>query len=245
MSTQSPHLEQSPVVVPIPKRAVVAAVDTALSNTCSGKAGKPSALVIDLSDCEFIEVASLITVLATAARRSKEGLATQFQLPRAKPVRDFLRRWNFPDAVYSATRTTFYKSVDETSKGYFGENAQEPSVYPAATVEANGHIEELLIARFFGICAFSGDQVSRPLALREAVKWKQKVVGNVLRNVLQGPAGFFPSRIVYEAMMNATPWRATHPGNLSARVRFKPTKPTDPFHNRFLGRRGTDLQDAS
>lgn len=164
--------------------------------------------VIDISKCVFIEPASLLFLLAFLTKRSSKKWSTTLNLPKNKGVRDFLRIWNFPEAIYSATHRPLFRSVIEDNRKYFGENTTVADVKYAGRLLDNGH-DRLLSDRFFGIKTFVLSQQSRARKVTdESKRWETVLVKSILSRYLPGPSSYVASRLVFESMTNAI----RHPG---------------------------------
>lgn len=171
---------------------------------------KPESLTIDFSNCRYVEVSTLMFVIALMADRlaAKPVLETKLRLPRAKSVRDFMRAWNFPEAVLKATQRSFYSLVRDEDLKFFGEN-KSPLQLTYKCKFLDESVSRLVSQNFFAILTLTPAQMSRTrLVTEESKRWESELVRSVLGKHLDGPDTYMASRIVYESMTNA----ARHPG---------------------------------
>jgi len=189
------------------KSATIVDVETKLEKaflTSNSFSESIESLELDFSSSEYIEVVSLVFIIALVANRAKRGLHTKIRLPLRKKTRDFLRVWQFPDAIRRATRIPFAELVCKEDLRYFGENLSEDQTEYLPTTFDRA-IGRLLSDRFFAIQtlaldpSFSGLQ----LVLAESNRWENRLVKSVLSKHLSGPEGYLASRIVFESMTNA------------------------------------------
>jgi len=193
-----------PVHVPLSNAVTLAALEDALER-------RPIAphshlrLQFDLRRSTFIEAACLIRLIACTTQIFAEGGSVQFALPANRDVRDFLREWQFPQALREATGMPFIRLVRESDREYFGENekGQHPSKYAGASIGPG--MERLLSERFFSILTmrprFAPSKVTA--VMQEAGRWEKGLIAAVLQKHLNGPADYVPSRIIYESLTNA------------------------------------------
>jgi hypothetical protein len=151
-------------------------------------------------------VVCLIYFLSLLAARNQYHQNTFIKLPQHKDVRDFFRSWRFPEAVREVTGRTFWDTVLEEDHKYFGENTSlKDARYTGKTLLDDSEKMSKIIENYLPILKFHRASVSftGSLALGEADRWKRQVISSVLEKHLEGPYGYFASRIVFEAMMNA------------------------------------------
>lgn len=164
-------------------------------------------IVFDMRRCTYIEVASLMRLISLFSDRQRKGLRTQIALPLSKDVRDFLRVWGFPNALFQATQLPFYEVVPKEDHRHFGEN-KNPSDIKYTTFYDSLGTARLLSNRFFSFLATrikKGDSITSTV-VKESMRWQDDLVMSILRNHLSGPdnaENYVPSRIIYEAMSNA------------------------------------------
>ena len=162
---------------------------------------EPEALVLDLSDAEFLDVAALMMILGLAARRQAAGKHTQLRVPRRRRVRDFLRLWNFPDAVQTVTQIPFRQLVAAEDHAFFG----EPQTSFRQSRPKEPALDTLVGSRFFGFIShrFAGDGGIDPeIVEREWRRWRDPLILEVFRTHLAGPGSDIARVIVYELLAN-------------------------------------------
>ena len=188
----------------LPSIGTVKAIEDAVYASYEQSGGVPESLELDFSKCTYVELASLIFIVAIVADRERHGLETRMRLPASKDVRDFFRIWNLPEAIRKATGIPFASLVINNDLKYFGENAAPSDNKYTGRVLDDG-ITRLLSDRFFAILTFQVDELrSRTrLVTQESERWEQQLVKSVLSKHVGGPDGYVASRIIFESMMNA------------------------------------------
>ena len=162
-------------------------------------------LILDLSRAEFIEASCLIYLISLLINRKRNGQDTLLKLPRSKKVRDFMRSWLFPDTVINTAGMSFWNIVSEEDRNYFGENPSlKEQTYAGKLIKNYGKWERIL-QNYLPILDLrnTGTSFNVGLALTEANRWKREIISSILEKHLHGPHGYFASRIVFEAIMNA------------------------------------------
>lgn len=201
--TTNQEAPPSSTTLVFPQTAHAGAVDEVF-RSLARRGSLPTELILDFSNSEFIEVAALVFVIAAVAGRTRTRLQTQIRLPIDKNVRDFLRAWNFPNALWEATGMTFWDLVCPEDHRYFGENHDATKQeYGGRLIRVDSQFERLLSTEYCAITTFRSGNFGPALALQEASRWKRQAISSVLQKALHGPEGYFASRIVFEAMMNA------------------------------------------
>lgn len=176
------------------------------------KPGKPwtnvDRLTLDLSEVEFIEVASLTLIISVLVARQRRGLSTDINIPRSRRVRDFFRRWKFAETIRSVVGTPLSTMVDEEDLRYFkGNNGDvEPDRYAPITWDLAGekarvHLETL---RFFAFQHYAKDTESnlKSHLKHHAAHWNNDLIRAVLEKHLDSP-DYLASHILFEALTNA------------------------------------------
>lgn len=193
-----PSMNTSAVtVVGITDSGTVAALEREW-NAVVSSAEPPKSLELDLSECEFIEVASLVFIVSRLVQRERASLVTTVRLPAARTVREFLRDWEFPRAISDATGRSFRSFVHEDDAKYFGERRRDAT--PTRTRDPQdlpGHV--FPIQTFFA----HSNEFGHSLAIQESRRWQERYVLAVLNNHLRGLGKRVATHIVHEAMMNA------------------------------------------
>jgi hypothetical protein len=205
MEFLEPHATSAPLPsLVIPSVATIKASEEATKRFFSDF-GEPSAMVLDLSRSEYIEVASLVYFIASIKARLKQNHSTFIKIPASKNVRDFLRVWRFPEAVEEITNKEFINLVVEEDRHYFGENKKLSDIKYANTTVLDDKVERLLSDRFFALTTFhlKGNRDDTRLVFDETGRWDGQLIKAVLRKHLAGPEGYFASRIIFESLTNA------------------------------------------
>src|SRR6266498_2792970 len=142
--------ELSCIDVPAPKIATAGELERAWDKefrACLGR--RPEQVRIDLSQCEFIDVAGLILLIAYLGRLYREKVALELRLPRDRRVRDFLRVWDFPTAIRDAVGCSFRSLVSHGDIQYFGESRAVTSMFYAGSLATIEGTNERLLSRDF------------------------------------------------------------------------------------------------
>lgn len=148
--------------VELPASLTIGALEAILFQQFPACGPYPRLLHLDLSNCQFIEIVALVHLIALTADRVRRGLNTQFALPKAKDVRDFMRVWDFPSAIRDATGVPFSKLVVEDDLSYFGENSDLATLRYAQFYSYEGGLQRMLSSRFFAITSFLTSLSSQP-----------------------------------------------------------------------------------
>lgn len=133
------------------------------------------------------------------------GLDTKLILPKLKKVRDFLRLWKFPQALYDCTGRHFTYFCCEEDKKYFGENNSDSDYYYKSLSKEINH---LINNRFFSINTYNvsdSHNANMSVLHKESERWKGDLISRFLGEKLKekNSSDYVPARIVYEAMTNA------------------------------------------
>jgi len=82
-----------------------------------------SHLLVDLSDCGYLEPIAMMDLIAILAKRWSDRLPFSIELPKKRSVRDIMRIWQFPVALSTALDDTPFRSVlTPHSQSYAGES---------------------------------------------------------------------------------------------------------------------------
>lgn len=180
-------------------------------------------LELNFSKSEFIEIATLVLLVATITARKRCGFDTIIKLPDSKRTRDFLRLWSFPETIRIVTGIGFRRIASKKEDDvYFGENNEgfEQNSYSKAYEVNDEGIRRLTSTRFFSLETYElarninvrvSDQDQGIIKKRnntkfveqESGRWNGELIRSVLNRQLQGPGGYVSSRIVFESMTNA------------------------------------------
>ena len=193
----------SPLYLSLPPSSIIGSIEGVVSALFEENDDTRN-IIIDMRECLFIEVSSLIYLVSFITAREREGLRTTIALPKSKKVRDFLRVWKFPEAIRGASGKLFYNMVLEEDRHYFGENANYEDLKYAGTTLMSG-LDRLVSERFFSIthCPIHQNKSSIAAVKNESSRWEQRLIMSVLENHLSGPKGYISSRVIYESMTNA------------------------------------------
>ncbi|MEK9136769.1 MAG: hypothetical protein AAB393_06560, partial [Bacteroidota bacterium] len=188
-----------------PRVATIGAVETACDRHFhSVESVQP--LIIDLSACTFVEVATLVYLVALVRARHTSGHSTRIHLPTSRKVRDFMRVWEFAQALEIATDVSFrgWMCCPE-DKRTFGESLDHVDLNYAGRIL--GSREEWLLSReYFAIRTVwnATSSVSKHWAHDKTAPWKREHIKSVLARHLCGPEGYFASRVFFELMKNGS-----------------------------------------
>lgn len=158
------------------------------------------ALLVDLRGVTFIDPIALLVLFAVVVDRNNSNRETTFRLPEAKRLRDFLRAWNFDEAIKRATGREFHSFVSREDHRYFGEGQDD---YLKAKA---GSLEEFLASqRFFGLMTRSIGSVASQSKLveREWSRWRSPLILRVLDRYLRGSSRDVARVVIYELLANA------------------------------------------
>jgi hypothetical protein len=193
----------------MPHVLTIGALEQVLFDSFLTSGPDPDFLHLDLSGCQFIELVALLHLVALTAGRTRRGFTTEFALPKSKDVRDFMRVWEFPNAIRDATGLPLSKLVMKEDLAYFGENSEFAALRYAQFYGYEGGLQRMLSTKFFAITSFLTALPSQPrFALAESSRWQETLVRSVLSRYLHGPDNYVASRVVFEAATNAV----RHPG---------------------------------
>jgi len=163
-----------------------------------------NALTVDLGAVRFIDAVALLHLLAVMTERAERDLSTVLRLPRTRTVRDFLRAWNFPQAIRSATGLPLQRFVADDDLAYFGEGQRHftrPDQGPAGD-DLLGYLER---KRFFGLMTYHVSPHDRPswTIEQEWSRWRSPLILEVLDKHLRGPGRDVARVVIYELLANA------------------------------------------
>jgi len=187
------------------------AVDDILTpSLANSERDHPRHVVFDFSETIFVEASALQLVIAAALWLTRNGEEFSFRIPKSRKVRDFWRAWDFPAALSKAVGVdSFSLVVSPDDRRYFGEKRK---FY--LPIELPGHPgfapDSVRSTNFFGFYSMSLDTrgPSPRLAYEEKDHWNVSHIHSVLSGKLGRESSYFPSRVVFEAVLNAL----RHPG---------------------------------
>lgn len=191
---------------------VIGPLEEAFEVYCRDHEGMPSRMRLDLSDCRFVEVTSLMWMLAILSLRERGGVPTEVIMPREKAVRDFMRVWEFPEAVRYVLGRPFTEILSEQDRGQYDREEKDPIdrlAYAGKVLDVDGIEQRLLSEGFFNFMTFTPRREKAPsrLADNENSRWREDRILSVLDKhlTISGTTSgtTVSSHIVHEAMMNA------------------------------------------
>jgi hypothetical protein len=206
MPQSKEHGEISPSLnISFPDVGTVKNIDEIVSSVFSSPKNFQKSIILDFSQTIYIELASLMYILSLCIKRARSNLYTKIKLPENKRVRDFLRYWHFSEAFTESVGITFWNSVIPGDRKYFGEDIDLTSPKYAGKPDLDSNLHQQLLKYYLPIITFNNlsNNFNSSLAFAEADRWKRQAVSSILEKHLQGPHGYFASRVVFEAMMNA------------------------------------------
>lgn len=170
---------------------------------------EPRICVLDFQETIWIDIAStqLITTFYLAAR--KKNWLVLLRPPRSKEVRDFWRFWRFPEAFEVATNTAFSRLITGPDR----EKLNEPqTTYNERSVLQVHDALDPDTSRSLNFFGFVSDTILgsnlASVASTQADRWTSSDVQDVLEKYVGGRCDYIPTRVVFEAVFNAT----KHPG---------------------------------
>lgn len=173
----------------LPARATLGDVEETWSDFVSTTGENPA--VIDLTECNFLEVPVLVYLTARLKALSNLGASPTLRLPRSQRVRSVLKTWHFAEAVDDALDVGLDQLIDDEEAQEYRTTASDPN--------------QLLPRNFFPIRSFfaRGGPFGSSLAFEESARWQQRYILSVLERYLKGDSRRVSTHIVYEAIMNA------------------------------------------
>jgi hypothetical protein len=171
--------------------------------------GVPDTLILDFSEARFIDVIALQGVIAEIEGRNKLERRTEFVVPRKLSVRQFMRRWRFAQAVKEACGLPLSSLVPERDLEYFrgraGEDAEPEGYAPARYTGLKGEsaVIELESRFFFSFLTRPLDVEPLSQVTKERARWKDRLVRSFIALHFDADGDYVPSRVVFEAMINA------------------------------------------
>jgi hypothetical protein len=211
--------ENTHSILRLPATVDVGTLDAAYSDFCKNVRAKIQNLIIDLNVCTYVEVPALMFLTAIVTSRRNDGLFTQFRLPESIYVRDFMRRWDFPRAIKTASKVNFSDLVVEEDLKYFrgmgGDEGEHIIKYKGAIAEYDTKEGKKLVAlelnRFFAFQAWTLDREipkeyinQKDLIVEDELsRWDNPLVISVLESYFDIKGKYIQSHIVHEALANA------------------------------------------
>lgn len=193
----------------LPPLAYVGKVEECISSWYKLKDDDPECIILDLSDCSYIEITSLMTLISLILQRKNNKKRTLLRLPAeasGKRVRDFFRAWEFPRVVRDATGIPFSELVVIGDQRYFGENKVAKDFSFRGVLESSDiGIQRLHSENYFSFTSFFPARITakKDIVYNQSAKWNEYWVQGVLSNHLTGDSGYLASRIIFESLYNA------------------------------------------
>ncbi len=209
---------------------------------------EPGILIWDLSRTRYLDISALSYIAAYTARRQKLQMKTEIVLPKTSQngnrVIDFIRSWQFPEALEAATDTPFEAFLPEDDRAFYAKHVQEcPEprfmggyVYP--------EIGRILSDRFFSFRSFrprysqSDGTGDTAYAVRESNRWQEDLIRRILSRHMQNAntsTGLVGSAVVFESMLNAlrhSNAETIHTASRFAGQNLQPFKPLPTLSNK-------------
>jgi len=163
---------------------------------------------LDLTDAPFIEVTSLVWLIALLSTRMRDGFSTILRPPEKKKTRDFMRMWAFPQAIRSAVGLEIEMFLEPNNRAVLKADEKaglDKTAYAGEFHNIGGVEQRLLSEGFFEITTFAPRKEKNPtqLAADQNAKWREDRILAVLNLHLRKPGRTVSSHIAHEAMMNA------------------------------------------
>jgi hypothetical protein len=159
----------------------------------------------DFSNATVVEPVALQMVIAAMLAAVQAGNDLVLRIPQEKRLRDFWRAWGFPQAVNAAIGANIFHSIAHSNDHKFFGEAQ--SHYGSSTLPAHPGFEvgTPRSLNYFGFHTMKVDPEanSTRLAYEEKDSWSLPHIQAVLENMLGRDANYFPSRVAFEAVLNA------------------------------------------
>jgi hypothetical protein len=162
-------------------------------------------VIFDFADTTFIEAPALQMVIAAALWLTRNGEEFSLRIPRSQKVRDFWRAWDFPQALATAMGVDSFSSlVPISDRHFFGEKRKYylPVELPGHPGFPGGSVRSKNFFGFYSM-SISSRGPSIRLAYEEKDYWNVSHIHAILTDKLGKESSYFPSRVVFEAVLNA------------------------------------------
>jgi hypothetical protein len=194
----------------------------------STTAQHPRVCVLDFRETNWIDIVSTQTITAFVIAVRKRNWLTIVRPPQNKEARDFWRLWRFPEAFEAATQIPFSRLVAGKDRDYLKE--PQTTYSDTSVLRIHDPLDEQA-ARSLNFFGFVSDTISGSnlanIASSQADKWTGSDVQDVLEKYVGGRCDYIPTRIVFEAVFNAT----KHPGATLIQ--------SASYHNKFTQKSGS------
>ena len=162
-------------------------------------------LILDLSECTGIDIASTCLLLANFQARQEAGCPTSIRFPQDRKLRDVLREWRFQSAFEAIMGISLESATDTRDRGYFGESVNDSAIQEELLPPMLGSIRTMEAEGVFCLTVHSdalGEFAGRliPEAHR---RWSDPLVVGVLKTLLRGPAEDLSRVVIFESLANA------------------------------------------
>jgi len=194
-----------------PESSTVDAIESSLiESQTKTQALQAATLHLDFSKTEYFDVPALLQIISVLTQRRRSGLETSMALPQKQNARDFLRVWEFGEAIEKATGVVLKEVFSENDVSCLSGDREHALLRYLVASKYEGSLQRLLSRKFFSILTFFAKRtpVNKRMALDESERWQQALIRAVLDRHLGHADDYVGSRIVYEACTNAL----RHPG---------------------------------
>jgi len=167
------------------------------------------AFEFDFRDTAFSEPSALQAIVSFTRTLLAQHKRVSLRLPKQQKERDFWRAWNFPQALEAATGRSFRELSEKSDHKYFG----EPQKYfrrSEIDVGLSTDRQQLAFLNHYPIYSSQIGRGQKPADIAYQFKntWNAKHVQDILSRKIGKNYGYFASRVVFEAILNAL----RHPG---------------------------------
>jgi len=194
--------------LPVRLNGVVGDMEDAVDAAYKKAVSPEVPVCLDLTEAPFVEVTSLVWLIALLSTRMRDGFSTILRLPEEKKTRDFMRMWAFPQAIRSAVGLDIGLFLEPNNRAVLEADERaglDKTAYAGEFHNIGGVEQRLLSEGFFEITTFVPRKETNPskLAADQNAKWREDRILAVLNLHLRKPGRTVSSHIAHEAMMNA------------------------------------------
>ena len=170
---------------------------------------QPRICVLDFRETEWIDLVSTQSITSFSIAARKRNWLPVIRPPANKAARDFWRLWQFPEAFEDATKVSFSRLISGDDRKFLSERQTTYSERSLLQIHDPLNVDAKRSLNFFGFVsdAISGSNLAH-VASKQADKWTISDVQNILAKHIGGRCDYIPTRVVFEAVFNAT----KHPG---------------------------------
>jgi hypothetical protein len=108
-------------VIKFEKYCFILSMEDSIRNYCNGDTNADS-LVFDMRDITYIDIQSIVFLIAFIDKQHSESKKIKIELPESKNIRNIIRYFRLPSVLFSLTGQKFQDLVTMESLKYFGEN---------------------------------------------------------------------------------------------------------------------------